>query len=168
MRRALPLSALLLVAAVAVAVAACAGGDRGGASPGGASPGGASPGGSSAGLLTVSVEGGGIYTRVAPARLATMLSARDTLLVNVHVPYEGEIDGTDVFIPYDQVPNRLEELPADTSTQLVVYCRTGRMSAIAATSLVRLGYTSVLELEGGFDAWRSAGFPLVQRPRDGQ
>lgn len=157
-RRPLPPATVLLVAALALALAACAAAEQGGASPGEASP----------GSIQVPVEGGGTYTRLAPARLATMLA--DTpglLLVNVHVPYAGEIEGTDAFIPYDQVASRVDELPADKDAPLVVYCRSGRMSTIAAETLVRLGYTRILELDGGFDAWRSAGYPLRQAPRGG-
>lgn len=39
------------------------------------------------------------------------------------------------------------------------------MSAIAAEALVGLGYSNVWELNGGFNAWRAAGYPLVVRDR---
>jgi rhodanese-related sulfurtransferase len=37
------------------------------------------------------------------------------------------------------------------------------MSTAAAQTLVRLGYTNVWHLEGGFIAWEQAGFPLIRR-----
>lgn len=107
---------------------------------------------------------GGTYTSVSPWRLAAMLETKDFLLVNVHVPYEGEIDGTDTFLPYDQLANRLSELPVARSATIVVYCRSGRMSAEAARTLVGLGYADVFELDGGMIAWQSAGYTLTQRP----
>jgi rhodanese-related sulfurtransferase len=43
---------------------------------------------------------------------------------------------------------------------IAVYCRSGTMSAEAARTLVRLGYTDVWDLGGGMLAWEKAGFPL--------
>lgn len=116
------------------------------------------------GEMTVVVDGGS-YTSVSPARLTNMLKAKDFVLVNVHIPYEGEIDGTDRFIPYDQVANKLSDLPPAKNARILVYCRSGRMSTIAAKALVALGYTNVWELEGGMIAWEASGYQLVQRPQ---
>lgn len=110
------------------------------------------------------VADGGSYMRVSPGLLSDMLAAPDVVLVNVHVPYEGEIEGTDLFITYDQIANRLGELPAAKDTKIVLYCRSGRMSSIAAETLVRLGYTNLWELGGGFNAWQAAGYPLIHDP----
>ena len=82
--------------------------------------------------------------------------------MNVHVPYAGEIDGTDLFIPSEVVEARAGQLP-DKGAQVLLYCQTGRMSAIAAETLVGLGYTNVVELGGGMEAWEAAGYPLEQR-----
>lgn len=68
--------------------------------------------------------------------------------------------GTDLAIPFDQIAARKSELPALT-TPLAVYCRSGRMSAIAVQTLSGLGYTDVVELEGGMIAWEAAGRPLL-------
>jgi rhodanese-related sulfurtransferase len=107
---------------------------------------------------------GGTYTSVSPGRLAELLKAKDFVFINVHVPYEGEIEGTDTFLPYDQLAQRLSELPAAKDARIVVYCRSGRMSAEAARTLLGLGYASVLELDGGMIAWEQARYPVVQGP----
>jgi rhodanese-related sulfurtransferase len=106
---------------------------------------------------------GGSYTNVAPSTLTEMLVRKNIFLLNVHVPYEGEIEGTDANVPYDQVEQRMSQLPSDRGAPLVVYCRSGRMSTVAAETLVRLGYTAVWHLEGGFIGWERAGFPLIRR-----
>ena len=86
------------------------------------------------------VEGGGNYADVSAEGLAKMLRAKDFPLVNVHVPYEGEIAKTDHCVPYDQIGRNLEKLSTDKgATKVVLYRRSGSMSAIAARELVREG-----------------------------
>lgn len=111
----------------------------------------------------VPVEGGGSYTDVNADGLATMLENKDFPLINVHIPYEGEIPDTDLFIPYDEVEANLEQLPPDKAAKLVLYCRSGGMSAITARILVALGYSNVWNLDGGMIAWKQAGYPLLDK-----
>ena len=85
----------------------------------------------------------------------------DVLVVNVHVPDEGSIAGTDAAIPYDEVRTWIAELPEDLSAPLAVYCKSGRMSAEAVATLQSLGYTDVVELRGGMDAWVADGRELL-------
>lgn len=106
---------------------------------------------------------GGAYTNVAPAQLKQMLAAKDFVFINVHIPYEGEITPTDAFIPYDQVAQNIAKFPADKNAKIFLYCRSGRMSAIAAEELVARGYTNVWNLDGGMVAWESAGLSIIQK-----
>lgn len=106
----------------------------------------------------VSVSGGS-FTRVAPDGLRAMLGGEDFPLVNVHVPFEGDIPGTDLSIPYDEIGQNRDRLPGKDA-KIVLYCRSGSMSEQAATTLVELGYTNVWDLEGGMIAWEDAGYPL--------
>jgi rhodanese-related sulfurtransferase len=108
---------------------------------------------------------GGHYTNVSAAGLATMLAKKDFPLINVHVPYEGEIEGTDLFLPFDQVGANVARLPTDKSAKVVLYCRSGHMSAIAARALVGLGYTDVWNVDGGMIAWIRAGHPVAHKRR---
>lgn len=108
---------------------------------------------------SVAVSGGG-YINVTPLELKTMLDKKDFAFVNVHIPYEGNIAKTDAAIPYDKIDQHLSQLPADKRSKIVLYCRSGRMSAIAAETLVKLGYRNVWNLEGGMLAWEQASLPL--------
>lgn len=83
----------------------------------------------------------------------------DAFVVNVHVPDEGGIAGTDAAIPFDRVAGDAR-LPDDTATPILLYCKSGRMSAEAANALMDAGYTDVVHLDGGMDAWVAAGRPL--------
>ena len=116
--------------------------------------------------LGVRVQGvGGYWTSVSPDQLAQMLQHKDFTLVNVKTPYMGEIDGTDLYIPYDQIKAQASQLPADKNARILVYCRSGVESAQAAQSLLDLGYTNVWNLTGGMNAWTASGRQLVQKNR---
>ena len=112
----------------------------------------------------VSVDGK-TYKVIPITRLKSMLDNKDFLLVNVHIPYEGEIKGTDLFIPYNEIGKNLDKLPADKNAKIVIYCRSGNMSSIAAKTLARLGYTNITDVEGGMVEWEKQGYPLVQTPQ---
>jgi phage shock protein E len=105
---------------------------------------------------------GAAPAQVTPGRLAEMLRDKDFFFVNTHIPYEGEIEGTDAFIPYDETASRIREYPADKSATIVVYCRSGRMSEIAARELAKAGFTHVIDLSGGMVAWEDAGFTIFR------
>lgn len=103
---------------------------------------------------------GGSYVRVSPGELRAMLQDKDFVFVNTHVPFEGNIPRTDLSIPYNEIGDSLDRLPEDKGAKIVLYCRTGRMSAEAARTLVELGYSNVWDLDGGMVAWEQAGLPL--------
>jgi len=110
---------------------------------------------------TVNVAGGS-YRNVTPDELNAMLKNKDFVFVNVHIPFEGNIANSDLSLPYDQIaePSNLAQLPADKSARIVLYCRSGRMSQIAAEELVKLGYTNLWNLAGGMVEWEGAGYQL--------
>ncbi len=63
---------------------------------------------------------------------------------------EGHIEGAIVIPEYD-IEARAEELIPDKDTLILVYCRSGRRSKIAAEALIYLGYTNVKEFGGIID-----------------
>jgi rhodanese-related sulfurtransferase len=100
------------------------------------------------------------YAEVSVQQLAELVEGGELTLVNVHVPYEGEIPQTDLFIAYDEIAEHLDQLP-DQDAPIVLYCRSGSMSTSAAGELAALGYTKVIEVDGGFNAWQAAGYEFV-------
>lgn len=96
-----------------------------------------------------------------PSDFERVVADSATFTVNVHVPDAGSIGGTDTAIPYDAIAEQAATLPQDRGTPLAVYCLTGRMSAVAVSVLLGLGYTDIVELRGGMDAWTASGRPLL-------
>lgn len=108
---------------------------------------------------------GGSYWDITPTQLMLMLENKDFLLVNVHIPYEGEIRDTDLFVPYNEIEANLSKFPHDKAAKIVLYCRSGSMSATAARALVNLGFTNVWNVDGGMIEWEKQGYDLIHKPQ---
>ena len=107
------------------------------------------------------------FTRLDPAQFATRMGDAHADVINVHVPYEGELENTDALIPFDRILGD-PRLPRDKSSEILLYCRSGRMSEMAGEALTKEGYTNVSHLEGGMKAWEAAGKSLIHRPQNGE
>lgn len=101
------------------------------------------------------------YRMLSPQQVDESLKDNNFFIVNVHTPYAGEISGTDAFIAYDTITENIDRLPQDKSAEILVYCLTGRMSAIALQKLKELGYTNVYDLAGGMEKWKAEGFEVI-------
>ena len=113
-----------------------------------------------------SQQNGQGYTNINVETLEKMMNERrDTfLLVNTHIPFEGNIPDTDLTIPFNEITENLDKLPDDKDAEIVLYCRSDNMSHDAAADLVEAGYTNVKNLVGGFNAWKDAGLPMEMEP----
>ena len=105
------------------------------------------------------------YARLDPAAFEERMKNESAMVINVHIPYEGELAGTDAFIPYDKIKDD-PRLPEDKGTELLLYCRTGRMSEEAAVDLHEEGYTNIAHLEGGMKAWEASGRQVIYNPEN--
>jgi rhodanese-related sulfurtransferase len=96
-----------------------------------------------------------------PARYAEFLAQNpDVPVLNVHIPYEGHLEGTDAFVAFDRILE-WEGLPADRTAPIALYCRSGNMSRTAAEALAGAGYDNLVDLAGGMNAWSDAGYELL-------
>lgn len=95
--------------------------------------------------------------------LQEKLSSQDPpLLLDVRQPQEvlaeGAIAGA-VFIPMNELPARLGELPAER--EVVAVCKRGARSFNVANWLRAQGRSAV-SLQGGLDQWKAAGLPVTR------
>lgn len=56
-----------------------------------------------------------------------------------------------ILIPYDEILEKAEGILTDKDQLILVYCRSGRRSKLAAEDLVKLGYTNIKEFGGIID-----------------
>lgn len=101
--------------------------------------------------------------QITAQQLAEMMTNKDFILINVHIPYAGELPNTDLFIPFNDIEGNADKLPKNMSTKVVVYCRSGSMSADASKELLERGYTNIYDLTGGMNAWKNAGYELLDK-----
>ena len=102
------------------------------------------------------------YEMISVGDLQGLMETEDITLINVHIPLEGNITGTDLMIPFDEVESFLDLLPENKDEQIILYCRSGSMGDTASETLVELGYTDVSNLEGGYNVWKANGLPFEE------
>ena len=108
------------------------------------------------GRVGCSDGGSATYEQISGAEAkALMNSESGYIILDVREQYEydeGHIPGA-ILIPYGEIADRAEKELTDKDQLILVYCRSGRRSKIAAEELVKLGYTNVKEF-GGIIDWK--------------
>lgn len=75
-----------------------------------------------------------------------------------HESEQGRIADS-VELPLGQLTSNVQEMIPDRSTPVIAYCAVGKRSQTAALQMTSLGYRNVVNLEGGFEAWKECGLP---------
>ena len=108
-----------------------------------------------------------IMKRTAGASLNTLGATRminDTQAIVLDVRATGEFEAGHLpnarNIPLAELHQRTGELPA--GRPVIVCCNTGMTSAKGAAALRKAGREEVFNLDGGLNAWRQAGLPVVK------
>lgn len=92
-------------------------------------------------------------------------SAADTLVLDVRTQAEFQserIIGV-TNIPLDELEQHVDDLKQ--YRHLYVHCNSGMRSGQACQKLSQLGLTNIINVDGGMQAWKSAGFPIFKKPR---
>ena len=106
----------------------------------------------------------GSYRVVSVQELQTMLEKKDFTMVNVHIPFQGNISQTDLQLAYDEIEQNLNQLPQEKDAKILVYCLTSGMAKKAVATLLNQGYTNLWMLDGGTTSWEEAGLSLENKP----
>lgn len=93
--------------------------------------------------------------------LARMIKKKNFYLINIQIPYSGEIKKTDSFMQPDQVVTNSDRLPKDKTMRIVIYDKNGQTSISAVETIRKLGFSHVQYLAGGMDAWEKSGYTIL-------
>lgn len=101
---------------------------------------------------------------IPPNEFAQQMAANKGRIIDVRTPKEfsaGHIEGAQNVHVYDKdFEQRIDKLAKDEP--VYVYCKVGGRSAEAVEILKAKGFTHIIELEGGMDAWLGAGEPVTK------
>ena len=86
-------------------------------------------------------------------------------IIDVRTP--GEFNGGHIkkakLIPVNEIGNRIGEIANLKDSTILVYCRSGHRSSMAAGILKKHGFTKVNNLSRGISAWESAGYATTKK-----
>lgn len=121
-------------------------------------------------LLAVTVAAASITSAVAGTLPTTVdvkqgaaMQSSGALLIDVREADEytaGHAPGS-TLIPLGQLQQRLAEIAGHKNQPVAVICRSGSRSAKAVKILEQAGFSAVINVEGGMNAWQKAGLPIV-------
>ena len=100
------------------------------------------------------------YGRLSPQVASDRITSGELQVVDVREPWEYARDHipASTLTPLGQIIARPQE--SITSDNVVFVCEVGQRSAVAAELAAAAGMQHVFNLEGGMQAWRSAGLPV--------
>ena len=97
---------------------------------------------------------GAVYVNITAEEAKEIMDSEESYIildVRTQEEYdEGHIPGA-IVISHEEIEEKAEEVLTDKEQLILVYCRSGRRSKIAAEALVELGYTNIKEFGGIID-----------------
>jgi thioredoxin len=108
-------------------------------------------------------EGESRFEELSTAKGAKLIADSDPLVLDVRTPreyYGGHLEGA-TLIPLQQLAGRLSEIASHKKKPILLYCRSGNRSTVAAEILARDGFTKLYHLHDGIRGWKEAGMKVV-------
>ena len=108
------------------------------------------------GGLFMFMQNGSANQKMSYEELQNKLNAKENFVL-LDVRTQEEFDAghipTAILLPYDEINLKAATVLPDKEKEIVLYCRSGRRSAIAKKALVELGYKDVEDF-GGINRWK--------------
>lgn len=101
---------------------------------------------------------------VGPAEFETLRKATNAVVLDVRTPAEfedGHLAGA-TLIDFRSAAFADQVAGLDKSKLYLVHCAGGVRSSKACVKMITLGFTNLVNLEGGLSAWQDAGKPVVK------
>ncbi len=95
-----------------------------------------------------------MYLQITAEEAKKIMDSEEIVILDVRQQDEydsGHIPNA-ILIPYTEIEGKAQKILPDKNVQILVYCRSGRRSKIAAEILAKLGYTNIKEF-GGILYW---------------
>ena len=103
------------------------------------------------------------HTLVNPSEFNNILQQKNILIIDIRRPEEfnsGHLPDA-INIDYESA-NFKEKLQEITSKKkIAIYCRSGRRSAASIPVFEKIGFSEVIELDGGINAWNAQNFKII-------
>ena len=102
---------------------------------------------------------------MTPKKLKSKLDKEENVIVldvrEANQRAEGQIYADDYFaITRGNLEFKVLNKIKDKNVIIVTYCRGGSRGALAAQTLMKLGYKNAVNLKGGLKGWAKAGYPI--------
>lgn len=108
--------------------------------------------------------GNGLET-IAPTAFAEKLASKEMVLLDVRTEEEfkeGHLEGAIQHDYYETESFQRFLAGLDTTKSYLIYCRSGGRSGTVLDMMAQMGFDQVYNLDGGINAWKSAGLPVVR------
>jgi len=99
---------------------------------------------------------------ISVAEAKALFDKGGVIFLDVREPKEyksGHIPGA-INVPKGLLEFKIGKKMPDKNAAAVVYCKSGRRSSLATDTLVKMGYKSLKNMDGGWKAWTKAGYPV--------
>jgi len=97
-------------------------------------------------------------TEIQPGKAKELISDSSVIIIDVREEHEfnaGNIDNA-ILLPRGVLEFKIHTIPelSDKAVAIVVYCHSGKRSALSAVTMQNMGYTNVLSIAGDYEAWK--------------